>query len=188
MLDATTTDIAFTPAVKAVQEALGSRAQMEVMSTRRGFRTEITPDLAAFLAVQRSFFLASASADGRPYIQHRGGEPGFIEIRDGATIAIPDYPGNRQYITFGNLSENDRVALFFIDYEAKQRIKVWGRARVENIDDKAARTLVIAIEAWDVNCPQHLPDLYTPATVARVTETLQQRIRELEAEVARLSA
>ena len=115
------TDIAFTPAVKALQDTLGSRAQMEVLSKRRGFQSDITADFAAFLRNQVSFFLASASADGRPYIQHRGGKAGFIEILGPATIAIPDYPGNRQYITFGNLSENDRVALIFVDYETKSQ-------------------------------------------------------------------
>lgn len=187
MAEDLTTDIAFTPSVKTVQETLGSRAQMDVMSRRRGFGTEITPDLAAFLARQDSFFLASASADGRPYLQHRGGAPGFIIIDGSDRISIPDYPGNRQYITLGNLAENDRVALFFIDYEAKSRIKVWGRAAVENLRDKAARRLSIRIEAWDVNCPQYLPDYFRPDTVARAQEKLLVRIAELEREVARLS-
>jgi len=180
-----TTDIAFTPSVKAVQETLGSRAQNDVMSRNRGFQTRITPDLEAFLSAQRSFFLATASADGQPYIQHRGGEPGFIRIIDDTTIAIPDYPGNRQYISLGNLAENDRVSLFFIDYEGKTRIKLWGRGHVENLEDKANRRLVIQIAAWDVNCPKHLPDLFTADTIARTQEKLLARIAELEEELSR---
>ena len=184
--DALSTDIAFTPAVKSVQEALGSRAQMDVMSHRRGFRQEITPDFAAFLARVDSFYLATASVEGQPYIQHRGGEPGFVRIDGPTTVSIPDFPGNRQYITLGNLSENDRVALFFMDYETKNRIKVWGRARAEALNDKDTRRIVIEIEAWDVNCPQHIPDLFRSETVARAQEKLLARIEELELELALL--
>ncbi|MEM9343533.1 MAG: pyridoxamine 5'-phosphate oxidase family protein [Pseudomonadota bacterium] len=178
------TDIAFTPSVKAVQETLGSRAQNEVMSRNRGFQTRITRDFETFLAAQRSFFLATASAHGQPYIQHRGGEPGFVEILGPTTIAFPDYPGNKQYITFGNLSENNKVALFFIDYEGKTRIKLWGQGRVENLKDRAARRVVIEVTAWDVNCPKLLPDLFTADTVARAQEKLLARIAELEKELA----
>ena len=180
------TDIAFTPAVKATQDALGSRAKMDVMSQRRGFQTEITDDLRAFLERADSFYLASASADGRPYIQHRGGEPGFVRIDGPATISIPDYPGNAQYITLGNLSENNRVSLFFMDYETKSRIKIWGRARAEALTDRDARRIVFDIEAWDVNCPKHIPDRFRPETVARAQEKLLERIAELEREVERL--
>ena len=180
------TDIAFTPAVKSVQETLGSRQQMEVMSARRGFRREITADLAALLAQAESFYLASASADGQPYIQHRGGLPGFVRIDGPTTISIPDYPGNRQYITLGNLSENDRVALFFMNYEAKSRVKLWGRAQAVDLSDREARRIVIEVEAWDVNCPQHIPDLFRTDTVARAQEKLLARIAELEAQLARV--
>ena len=186
MTDTPVTDIAFTEAVKATQDTLGSRKQMDVMTRHRGFQQEITQDLAGFLARVDSFYLATASADGRPYIQHRGGEPGFLRIDDPTTLSIPDYPGNAQYISLGNLSENDRVFLFVMDYETKTRIKVWARGRIENLTDRDARRLVFDVEAWDVNCPQHIPDRFRPETVARAQEKLLARIGELEAEVAQL--
>lgn len=179
------TDVAFSPAVKDMQERLGARALMQRMSENRGFSTHITPDLAAFIANCDSFFLGTASADGQPYIQHRGGEPGFLEVVDAGTLRFFDLPGNRQYITLGNLSENDRVILFLIDYETKTRIKIWGRARVLDLATKA-RSIVIALEAWDINCHQHLPALYRHATVATATETLLARIATLEAQLAAL--
>ena len=181
-----TTDVAFTPAVKAVQEALGTRRQMAVMASRRGFRTAITADLAAYLARVESFFLATATADGQPYIQHRGGPAGFLEVVDETTLRFADYPGNRQFLTLGNLSENDRVHLFLIDYETKTRIKIWGRGRVVDMD--GGRAIEVTVEAWDPNCPQYLPALYSEATVQAVTRKLSARIAELEAQVAALSA
>lgn len=177
-----TTEIAFTPAVKAMQDALGTRRQMEVMAKRRGFRTEITPDLAAFIGGVTSFFLGTATADGQPYIQHRGGAAGFLEVVDRHTLRFADYPGNRQFLTLGNLSENDKVHLFLIDYETKSRIKIWGRGRV--IDPAGDRAIEITVDAWDPNCNQYIPSLYTEATVARVTEKLTARIGALEARLA----
>ena len=188
MTEDNSTDIAFTPAVKALQKTLGSRRQVDVMSRHRGFQRQITEDLAAFLARADSFYLATASADGRPYIQHRGGKPGFIRIDGPRTFSIPDRPGNAQYISLGNISENDRVALFFMDYETKTRIKVWGRARAEALADREARRIVFEIEAWDANCPKYIPDRFRPETVALAQEKLLARIAALEAEVARLKA
>jgi hypothetical protein len=174
-----TTDVAFTPAVRAMQERLGTRAQMAAMAQRRGFRTEITPDLAAFIAQCDSFFLATATADGQPYIQHRGGAPGFLEVAGPRCLRFDDLPGNRQFITLGNLAENDRVHLFLIDHETRTRIKIWGRARV--LDPEGHRRIEIDVTAWDPNCAQHIPLRYSEATVRRVTETLTRRIAELEA-------
>lgn len=177
-----TTEVAFTPAVLAMQERLGTRARMAAMTQRRGFRTEITPDLAAFIAQRDSFFLATATAAGQPYIQHRGGAPGFLAVVDGRRLRFDDLPGNSQFLTLGNLSENDRVHLFLIDHETQARIKIWGRARV--LDPEGHRQIEIEVTAWDSNCAQHIPLRYSEATVARVTETLTRRIAELEAALA----
>jgi predicted pyridoxine 5'-phosphate oxidase superfamily flavin-nucleotide-binding protein len=185
--DTLTTDIAFTPSVKAVQDALGSRAMMDRLSRTRGFQTEITEDFAAFLARQVSFFLASASADGRPYVQHRGGPPGFVEVREPQEIAFADYRGNKQYITLGNLAENDRVMLFFLEYETKTRIKLWGRARAEDLTGPD-RHIAVAVEAWDINCQQHLPDLFGPEAIRQAQSQLIARVTALEEENARLKA
>lgn len=177
------TDIAFTPAVRAMQERLGTRPQIADMEQRRGFRTEITPGLAAFIAQRDSFFLATATAEGQPYIQHRGGAPGFLRVTSPSTLSFDDLQGNNQFITLGNLSENDRVHLFLIDYETRSRIKIWGRARVLDLDER--RQIEITVTAWDPNCPQHIPQRYTEATVAAVTEKLTRRIAELEAALVR---
>jgi uncharacterized protein len=146
---------AFSDAVKAEQERRGSRAAYARVEARGGFATAISDDLAAWLAEQDSFYLATASADGQPYIQHRGGPPGFMRVVDEHTLAFIDQPGNRQYITLGNLSENDRVCLFVMDYAQRQRVKIWGRARVEEVGSE--RVIVIAVTAWDANCPKYIP-------------------------------
>lgn len=177
-----TTDVAFTPAVRAMQERLGTRAQMAAMALRRGFRTEVTPDLAAFIAQCDSFFLATATADAQPYIQHRGGPQGFLKVEGTHRLGFDDLPGNRQFITLGNLAANDRVHLFLIDHETRTRIKIWGRARV--LDPEGHRRIEIDVTAWDPNCAQHIPLRYSEASVRRVTETLTRRITELEAALA----
>lgn len=192
-------DIAFTPAVKAWQERLGSRAGYARRAEKRDWSDTVTPELAAFLAERDSFYLATASAAGRPYIQHRGGPAGFLKAIDDKHLAFADFGGNKQYITAGNLSENDRAAIFLMDYAGRQRIKLWGRARV--VEDDAAllerladptyrakpeRAVVFEIEAWDVNCPQHIARRYTEAQIAPAVAKLQTRIDELEAEVAEL--
>jgi uncharacterized protein len=128
-------DLAFTPAVKAIQSARGSRAGYARMEQRGGWRTELDASIEAFIAAQRSFFLATANASGQPYIQHRGGPPGFLRVLDPKTLAFADFKGNRQYISIGNLSENPKVHLFLIDYATQSRVKIWGEARV--IDDLA---------------------------------------------------
>jgi len=195
--DRPTTAVAFTPAVKAVQTRLGSRARNARLEARGAWHDRVTPDLAAFLATRDSFYLATASADGRPYIQHRGGPRGFLKPLDAYRLAFADFAGNRQYITLGNLSENDRVALFLMDYANRQRIKIWGRATVVEDDPdllarladpaygaRPQRAVVIAVEAWDANCPQHILRRYTEEEIAPAVAKLQARIAELEAELA----
>jgi predicted pyridoxine 5'-phosphate oxidase superfamily flavin-nucleotide-binding protein len=191
----TVSDVAFTPAVKAQQQRMGSRESYARMETGRGWSDRITPDLEAFIAARDSFYIATASAEGQPYIQHRGGHAGFLRVLDDSTLAFADYSGNRQYISIGNLSENDRVALILMDYPNRQRIKIWGRAEVVENDPelltrlvdpdygaRPERAIVLHLEAWDKNCPQHIRPRFTEEEVAPVIEELQKRIAELEAE------
>jgi uncharacterized protein len=188
-------DVAFTPAIKAIQARKGSR---ESYADRR-WRTEIDDNLAVFLAETNSFYLATASADGQPYIQHRGGPRGFVKILDKHTIAFADYGGNRQYITQGNLSENPKAYIFVMDYAHRRRVKLWGEARV--VEDDAAlldslmpkgyrarpeQVILFKIAAWDTNCPQHIPQKFDAADVAAALAQRDARIAELEAELARL--
>jgi predicted pyridoxine 5'-phosphate oxidase superfamily flavin-nucleotide-binding protein len=194
-------DVAFSPAVKAVQARRGSRGSYARIEAKGGFRTAVTPDLAEFVAAARSFYLATASGDGQPYVQHRGGPPGFLRVVDERTLAFADYKGNRQYITTGNLAENDRAYIFVMDYAQRRRVKLWGRARMVE-DDPALlarlwpegytahpeQIIVFEIEAWDTNCPQHIPQLFHAEDVARTIVQLQMRISELETEVAALRA
>ena len=163
----TPSDIAFTPVVKAIQERKGSRAQYHRMEERGGWSDRITPDLAAYLAARDSIFLATATADGQPYVQHRGGPPGFIRVLDDRTLAFADFKGNRQYVTQGNLAENDKAYIFAPDYANRRRIKIWGTARVvEDDPDLMARlvdpdyvqgrpeqAILFSVAAWDSNCP-----------------------------------
>lgn len=191
-------DIAFTPAVKAEQIRHGSRAQYERLEQGRGWASVVTPDLAQQLASVRSFYLGTASAEGQPYIQHRGGPPGFLAVLDERTLAFADLAGNRQYITAGNLAENSRAFLFIMDYARRRRVKLWGRARVVEDDEAllarlrptvgtsvAERCIVFELEAWDRNCPQHIPQLVAIEDVEETVLALQKRIQMLEAELAR---
>jgi predicted pyridoxine 5'-phosphate oxidase superfamily flavin-nucleotide-binding protein len=192
--------VVFTPAAQAAQEQRGS-ARAYAARLEEGFPDTVTPDLAAFIAEQDTAFLGTASAQGAPYIQHRGGPKGFIKVIDEHTLGFADYRGNRQYITLANLSENDRAYLFLLDPARKQRIKLWGRARVvendpvlvERLFDKGykakpERAILFTIEAWDVNCSQHIVTRFTEADIAGALDTVQNRIAELEAENARLRA
>ena len=194
-------DIAFTPSVKAVQERRGSRKGHARMETKGGFATTIDPNLAGFIAGMRSFYLATANNDGQPYIQHRGGPPGFLRVIDDKTLAFADFSGNRQYISTGNLAENPRALLFLMDYENRQRVKIWGTARVIEDDAeliaklfpkgykaRAEAAILFTVEAWDANCPQHIPQMLFAEDVAGVVVALQDRIAALEAENARLHA
>jgi len=192
-------DIAFTPAVKAAQESRGSRATYARMEERGGWRDRVTDDLAAFIAQRDSIYLATSSASGQPYIQHRGGPKGFLKVLDDRHLAFADFKGNRQYISIGNLDENDRAFIFLMDYANRQRIKIWGRARIveddadliDSLADPGAkarpeRAVVFAVEAWDINCPQHIPRRYAEEDVAAALAKHQARIDELEAELAAL--
>lgn len=188
-------DILFSPAVKAEQVRLGSRHQFE----GRRWKTEITDDLREFLGVVDTFFLATASADGRPYIQHRGGPPGFLKPIGSDTLAFADFAGNRQYVSLGHLRENERAHIFILHFASRQRVKLWGRARVvegdselmERLVDPAymarpERAITFSIEAWDINCRQHIVPRYSEAEIAPAVDRLAQRIKELEEELAGL--
>ena len=192
-------DIAFTPTVKAIQTRKGSRSGYAHVEENGGWRTEIDDNLAAFLAEANSFFLATASADGQPYMQHRGGPKGFVKVLDKQTLAFADFSGNRQYITQGNLAENPKANIFIMDYAHRRRVKLWGTARVVEDDPallaslmpqgyraKPEQVILFTIAAWDTNCPQHIPQKFDAADVAAVLAARDARIAELEAELATL--
>jgi uncharacterized protein len=192
-------DVAFTPAVKAIQTRKGSREGYALMEQDGGWRTEVDERLATFLSEANGFYLATASHDGQPYIQHRGGPKGFIKVLDKKTLAFADYRGNRQYITQGNLSENPKAHIFVMDYAHRRRVKIWGEARVVDDDPallqalmppgykaKPEQVVLFTISAWDTNCPQHIPQKFDAADVASVLMARDARIAELEAEVAAL--
>lgn len=191
-------DVAFTPAVKSIQARKGSR-ESYAHAEQRGWRTEVDENLAAFLADANSFYLATASADGQPYIQHRGGPKGLLKVLDRQTLAFTDYAGNRQYITQGNLSENSKAYIFVMDYAHRHRVKIWGEARVVEDDEaltaslmpkgyraRPEQVILFKIAAWDTNCPQHIPQKFDAGDVAAALAARDQRIAELEAEVAAL--
>lgn len=190
-------DIMFTPSAKAIQARKGSRDAYAQVDQSGGWRTEVDENLTAFLAQTTSFFLATASADGQPYIQHRGGPAGFVRILDKRTLAFADYSGNRQYITQGNLVDNAKAHIFLIDYAQRRRIKIWGTARMVEDDPallaslmpkgyraRAEQALLFTIAVWDTNCPQHIPQKFDAADVAGALAAQDQRIAELEAELA----
>ena len=201
MSDARTypSDVAFTPAVKEIQTRKGSRTMYADVEENGGWRTEINEDLAAFLAQTNSFYFATANAEGQPYIQHRGGPKGFVKILDSTTLAFADYAGNRQYITQGNLSENPKAHIFVMDYAHRHRVKIWGEARVVDDDPALMKSLMpqgykarpeqvilFKVVAWDLNCPQHIPQKFDSADVAAALASRDARIVELEAELAAL--
>ncbi len=191
-------DVAFTPAVKAVQARNGSRPTYARAERGRGWPSAVTPDLAGFLAGLDMFYLGTATADGQPYVQYRGGPPGFLKVLDDRTLGFADFGGNRQYLTVGNLSENPRAFLFLMDYATARRVKVWGTAKVVEGDEalfdrlrdpgypgRVERAIVFTVEAWDANCPQHIHRRISPAQVVPVIEGLKARIADLEARLAR---
>jgi uncharacterized protein len=192
-------DVAFTPAVKSIQTRKGSRSAYARVEQNGGWRTEIDENLAAFLGHAASLYFATASADGQPYIQHRGGPKGFIKILDRKTLAFADYSGNRQYITQGNLAENPKANIFLMDYAHRRRVKIWGEARVVEDDPallaslmpqgykaRPEQVILFTIAAWDTNCPQHIPQKFDAADVAAALASRDARIAELEAELAAL--
>jgi predicted pyridoxine 5'-phosphate oxidase superfamily flavin-nucleotide-binding protein len=193
-------DIAFSPSVKAVQARRGSRAGYAKMEQKGGFATTIDDALAGFIAEQRSFYLATANDEGQPYIQHRGGPQGFLRVLDDKTLAFADFSGNKQYITTGNLADNPKAFIFLMDYANRRRVKIWGTARAvedpelvaqlmpEGYRARGEQAVVFTIEAYDVNCPQHIPQMVFAEDVAEIVTDLKKRIGELEAENARLRA
>jgi len=193
-------DIAFSPSVKAVQARRGSRAGYAKMEQKGGFATTIDDALAGFIAEQRSFYLATANDEGQPYIQHRGGPRGFLRVLDDKTLAFADFSGNKQYITTGNLADNPKAFIFLMDYANRRRVKIWGTARAvedpelvaqlmpEGYRARGEQAVMFTIEAYDVNCPQHIPQMVFAEDVAEIVTDLRKRIGELEAENARLRA
>lgn len=193
-------DVAFSAAVKGEQERRGSRAAYARVEQGNGWPSTVTADLAQFIADVRSFYLATASAAGQPYIQHRGGAPGFLRVLDERTLGFADYAGNRQYITLGNLAENPRAFIFMMDYARRLRIKLWGTAEVVENDEAMLaklsegssvppqRSIVFHLEAWDRNCPQHIPQLIPIEAAQAMANDYDARIAALEAEIAELRA
>ena len=192
-------DIAFTPAVKAQQERMGSRRAYAHMEEGSGWQTHITTELREFIAQRNSMYLATANADGQPYIQHRGGPPGFLRVLDEQTIGFADFAGNKQYITLGNLQENAKAHVFLMDYAHRRRIKIWGvlsavegdselnaRLKPENYKARVERAMLIKISAWDVNCPQHIPVKIDADDVAEALAKRDARIAALETEIRKL--
>lgn len=187
-------DVAFTETVKRIQQERGSRKSYSRLEQQRGgFASTITPEVAAYIAERDSAYLATANALGQPYVQHRGGPPGFMKVLDPKTIAFADFVGNRQYITTGNLAENDRAFLFLMNYAERERIKIWGRARIvlddsrlfeqladPNYDARVEQAIVFDVSAWDGNCPQHIPHLIHAEEAERAAASLHRRILYLE--------
>ncbi|HEY7085972.1 MAG TPA: pyridoxamine 5'-phosphate oxidase family protein [Hyphomicrobiaceae bacterium] len=200
-MPAPSSDVAFTPSVKAVQEKRGSRSHFAKIEETGGWRTAIAADLAAFLVDARSFYLATASANGQPYVQHRGGPAGFLHVLDEHTLGFADFKGNRQFITTGNLAENAKAFIFVMDYSRRRRVKLWGRARVlageegllarlwpEGDQARVEQVILFTVTAWDTNCAQHIPQMFHAEDVGHTLQQFQARIRELEAEVAALKS
>ena len=192
-------DVAFTPSVKAVQTRKGSRSSYARVEERGGWQARINPDLARFIEAQTSVFLATVNSEGQPYIQHRGGPAGFLKVLDDKTIGFADFVGNKQYITQGNLAENHKAHLFLIDFAHRQRIKIWGEARVIEGDAelmarlmphgykaRPEQVILFTVSAWDANCPQHIPQRFEAADVVAALAERDKRIADLEAEVVRL--
>jgi predicted pyridoxine 5'-phosphate oxidase superfamily flavin-nucleotide-binding protein len=195
------TDIVFSPTTKAIQSARGSRPMFERLAAEGGFRDRVDPRLAFALAEANSAFFVTTSADGQPYAQHRGGPPGFIRVLDETTLGFADFAGNEQYITHGNLADNPKAFLFVMDYARRRRVKIWGRARiVEDDADMIARlmpegyraypqaVILFEIIAWDTNCPQHIPQKFEAADVAKAIAERDAEITRLKAEIARLTS
>jgi uncharacterized protein len=185
--------IAFTDAVKEAQRRNGARANAERLESHPAARDALTPELARFIAERDSFFLATASREGWPYVQHRGGPPGFLKVLDQRTLAFADFSGNRQYLSLGNLAENDRVHLFLMDWAHARRLKIWGRAEVvedagviealmpRGYEAHPERAIRIRVEAWDMNCNQHIAQRFTERELAPGLDALARRIALLEA-------
>lgn len=196
---ASPSDIAFTPAVKARQEEHGSRAGYAKFENTRGWESRVTPVLAEFIAEQTSMYMATANAQGQPYMQHRGGPQGFLHVLDKQTLAFADYAGNKQYITAGNLDENPKAQLFLMDYANAQRVKIWGEAEIVTGDHdliarvsspdysaRVERVIVFTVKAWDANCHKHIPKLLNAEDVIPAIQERDKKIAVLEARLKAL--
>lgn len=194
-------DIMFTDTVKSIQSGLGSRKMYTRMEEgTEDYNNLIGPNEAAFISARDSLYMASVSETGWPYVQHRGGPLGFVKILDQKTIAMPDFRGNRQYVSVGNLTKDNRVSLFFMDYPNKTRLKLLGRVELVGLDQPKIieklqmpdyrghieRSYVIKVEAFDWNCPQHITERYTIPDIEKSVSALQERIVELETELSKL--
>ena len=195
-------DIALTPSVRAAQEAMGSDGMWQNFKGHRAF-DEFTPAEAAFIAERDSFYMATVSETGWPYVQHRGGPPGFLKVVDQKTLAFADYRGNRQYLSVGNLAADDRAALILVDYSRRARLKILAHVKVVALDAdpalaalvaeptqkaKPERILVLHLDAFDWNCPQHITPRFTEREIAAAIQPLRDRLQALEAENAELRA
>lgn len=194
-------DIAFTPSVKAEQEKRGSRRAYARATERHDWPNTVTGGLDEFIQARDSFYLATANAEGQPYIQHKGGPKGFLRILGPSELGFADFPGNQQYISLGNLADSDKAYIFLMDYENQRRVKIWGRIRMVEGDEELLeklthpdypaqpeRAILFTIEAWSANCNQHIPRKYGEETVARAMRSLTDRITELENETTQLRA
>jgi predicted pyridoxine 5'-phosphate oxidase superfamily flavin-nucleotide-binding protein len=187
-------ELAFTPNVKAEQAARGSGRAYARLEQGEDHHNVLGPQEAAFIGMRDSFYMATVSETGWPYIQHRGGPAGFLKVLDEKTIGFADFRGNRQYISVGNLKSDDRVSLFLMDYTNKTRLKILGRARIVDASDQETlkrlalpaylaqveRGMLISVEAFDWNCPQHITQRFTLAQIEAAAEPLRRRIEELE--------
>jgi len=185
-------DIVFTPAVKKIQKNHKSRYSYARMEQFSGWNNKVTPELKDFLSTMDSFYFGSANSNGQPYIQHRGGVKGFLQAIDDETLAFADFSGNKQYISVGNLSENDKATIFLMHYATQTRIKIWGTAHVDNAENlinslqsdsypaKIERAIVFKVKAWDVNCKQHIKQRYTAEEIKKITDPLHDKINSLE--------
>ena len=193
------TDILFSPATRAIQERYGSRDYIARLETHGHWRSRLSEDVISFIRSRNSFYLGTASREGRPYIQHRGGPTGFIHVLDQETLAWPEFKGNRQHITAGNLSENNQAFIFLMDYSLPHRIKLWGWAEVvedfnaliPNIRSqpyyaKTERAIRFTMEAWDENCRQYIPSLSAETELINELKNSKLRVAELEAEIQQL--
>ncbi len=193
-------DVVFSDAVKRTQERLGSRAQNITAGDSSGWARDLTDNIRQWIELRDSLYLGTASVAGQPYIQHRGGPAGFVKVLDQRTLGFADFSGNRQYISTGNLSENPSAFIFFMSYETRQRVKFWGTAETvmdpvlrdrlmpAGYDATAERAILFHVEAWSVNCPQHINPRFTEPDIQKAVRGLQDRIVELETELAAIKS
>ena len=192
-------DIAFTPTVKAVQERKDKHTAHARFEARGGFHTAISDDLKSFIEAQISIYLATSNAEGQPYIQHRGGPPGFLHVLDDRTIAFVDFSGNRHFVSLGNLTDNPKAFMFLMDYEHRRRVKLWGEARVIENDPaligklmpqgykaRPEQVIVFTVAAWDVNCSKYIPQRFEAEDVAMALAARERKIEAMQAEIERL--